>query len=319
MNLTVEDIDFSLINSTQFEELCYDLLMQKGFQRLKWRQGGADNGRDIEADLTLNNDLIGAYTEKWFFECKKFSQGVPPSELGSKIEWAHAEKVQHLVVFTTSYLTNSTQSFLEKRLQACYFRFSEIDGKKIRDMLLQRENHHLIEKYFPDQSLRLLRGEFQKWKLFGAILDVRTFNFLLNNTNFDKLDESEISFLWISYLHELQSSYLVDKDAAKKVLEEYVINKAKKYDSEILLISSGEWRVRSSSKTHTTYENGEEVMNIIRVTLTSVKDSVEHFYSCGLLKDGSCIEVLLSKFDPIESRISISDSTLIEKVSNFLD
>jgi hypothetical protein len=55
------------------------------YQGLVWRQGGADSGRDIEGRRTVNNPLIGSYNEKWFFECKRFENGVPPEKLNSKI------------------------------------------------------------------------------------------------------------------------------------------------------------------------------------------------------------------------------------------
>ena len=44
-----DDINFDRLYWKQFEELCYDLLVKFHFYSMAWRQGGSDNGRDIEA------------------------------------------------------------------------------------------------------------------------------------------------------------------------------------------------------------------------------------------------------------------------------
>jgi hypothetical protein len=42
----------------KFEELCYDLLDAMGYRNLDWRDGGGDQGRDIEAEL-VKDDIDG--------------------------------------------------------------------------------------------------------------------------------------------------------------------------------------------------------------------------------------------------------------------
>jgi len=59
-----DDINFAVLSSDRFEELCFDLLLRYGFQNLVWRRGGSDSGRDIEGSLTTNNSLIGDVSEK---------------------------------------------------------------------------------------------------------------------------------------------------------------------------------------------------------------------------------------------------------------
>jgi hypothetical protein len=84
MIFTEEDVDFEKIDDKEFEELCFDLLLKFGYQSLIWRQGGADSGRDIEANYAVVNPLIGSYIERWFIECKKYSGGVPNTVIESK-------------------------------------------------------------------------------------------------------------------------------------------------------------------------------------------------------------------------------------------
>ena len=109
-----DDIDFLKLSDSQFEELCFDLLLFMDYQGLVWRQGGADSGRDIEGSRTVNNPLIGAYSEKWFFECKRYENAVSPEKLNSKIARADAENPQHLVFFISSYLSNNARTWIEK-------------------------------------------------------------------------------------------------------------------------------------------------------------------------------------------------------------
>lgn len=57
MKYVKEDIQFDQISPRGFENLCYDLLVKYNFHGLIWREGGGDNGRDIEASFTFNNTI----------------------------------------------------------------------------------------------------------------------------------------------------------------------------------------------------------------------------------------------------------------------
>ena len=87
MIYTANDVQFEQLNPVEFERLCFDLLLKLGYRQLTWRQGGADNGRDIEGVLHLETSLAPQIT-RWFFECKHYTNGVPPEQLNSKIAWA---------------------------------------------------------------------------------------------------------------------------------------------------------------------------------------------------------------------------------------
>lgn len=81
MLFSESDIDFQSLDPSRFEELCFDLLRQLGFYALVWRQGGADQGRDIEATYHVTNPLVGPVAEKWQIECKKLAAGVSVEDL----------------------------------------------------------------------------------------------------------------------------------------------------------------------------------------------------------------------------------------------
>ena len=54
-------IDLNELSPTDFEELCYDLLLKLGFKNINWRKGTgktsspSDGGRDIEASLIITD------------------------------------------------------------------------------------------------------------------------------------------------------------------------------------------------------------------------------------------------------------------------
>jgi hypothetical protein len=73
-----KDIDFSQISPKEFENLCYEMVVSYGYQNVIWRQGGGDNGRDIEARLPFNTAFSQGIISRWFFECKHYANGVPP-------------------------------------------------------------------------------------------------------------------------------------------------------------------------------------------------------------------------------------------------
>lgn len=84
MKYKIEDINFDEISPREFENLCYDLIVQYNFSNLIWREGGADSGRDIEAFFTFTNS-ISDFKTKWFFECKRYAKGVPLMNLLQKL------------------------------------------------------------------------------------------------------------------------------------------------------------------------------------------------------------------------------------------
>ena len=99
MLYTEKDIDFSIVTPTEFENLCFDIVRLSGFLNVTWRQGGADNGRDIDAKLPFTSIFTPDHYTNWHFECKHYSGGVPPEELTAKVAWADAEGVDFLLFF----------------------------------------------------------------------------------------------------------------------------------------------------------------------------------------------------------------------------
>lgn len=201
MKYTLEDIKFDQITPRAFENLCYDLLVTYNFHNLIWREGGADNGRDIEGNYLFLNTIKNSET-KWFFECKRYtSGGVPPDDISSKITWADAEQPDYLVFFISSYLTNNARTWLEKVIPQKQYEIVVIEGEDLKNRLLKYPE--LIERYF---SLNRYEQLFNDVKDYKTKFNINpSFEFLKEiseNIDLAKLDKNEIGFILFNFYNQ---------------------------------------------------------------------------------------------------------------------
>jgi hypothetical protein len=203
MNHTTADINFEEITPKSFENLCYDLLIKYNYSNLIWREGGADNGRDIEGTKVFNN-AIKLIDTKWFFECKHYtSGGVPPNDLTSKIAWADAELPDYLVLFLSSYLTNNARTWLDKISPQKPYEIIIIEGEVLKNRIVKFSE--LVETYFSVDRYLLLFKEIKNYKTKFNIKP--SFEFLkeiIENIDFTKLTFDEIGFLAINFYQQFQ-------------------------------------------------------------------------------------------------------------------
>jgi hypothetical protein len=309
MLFSEDDIDFGTLSSTDFESLCYDLLQQQGFHGLRWNQGGADHGRDIEAHLTVNNSLVGSYTEKWFIECKNWNQGLPVTEISSKFDWAEAERAKHLVVMTGAYLTTATNDWVNKRLTKCSFHFHEINGKKLKQLLLLPDHQSIIESWFIKGPVKMLRDDFQKWRDYGLLPDYKVFNFFHENLELNNLTTAQIAFLWIMCVFKADGQDELGVAQSRKIYERFrdqsiaIFSKSSPGVDSIL--QSKSWHVRKMTTVEETCEFGETVLTTVKVWLYPPDDmnTSDTLYFCKRFSAHSGIEILLSPDESIAPQI----------------
>lgn len=212
MNFHEDDINFLTLSDGEFEEMCFELLIQMGYRGLIWRQGGADNGRDIEGYLETSNPLVGKISEKWFFECKRYEKGLPPEKMDSKIAWANAEQPQHFTVILSSYLTNNARTWLDRTKQGKPYFIHIIEGKYLKKLLLNYPT--IISSYFCNQYEKLLMEVQKNWLILGIEPDLNTIAPLVKHLDFSMLSENELGFLW-SFAH-ITMSTLNEEQALEK-------------------------------------------------------------------------------------------------------
>lgn len=148
-------LDFKAIltDSNQFEALCYDLVRNKGFQNVCWRGPGADGGRDIEADWFLTDPTGNVIRQRWYIECKFYSDSVPFPEVQPKLFAAWRDSCDALLVITNADLRNTCLDAVDRwisdngrRLRFRYWNGHDLTKEVVSDALL-------MEKYFAGTKL----------------------------------------------------------------------------------------------------------------------------------------------------------------------
>ena len=113
-------LSFDSLDASEFEEFCFELLIEMGFVNVDWRKGTplpsspADRGRDIVAQLE-RQDIDGSkHLETWFVDCKHHKKGVPPEKLQSLLTWASAERPGTALIITSGFLSNPAKDYVKE-------------------------------------------------------------------------------------------------------------------------------------------------------------------------------------------------------------
>lgn len=114
------NLNFEHLSPTEFENFCYDLISEMTFRNVDWRKGtpkhasSADKGRDIQAELHREDIDKKHVVEQWFFDCKHYSKGVPPTALQDSLAWATAHRPHKLVFISSGFFSNPCKEFVEQ-------------------------------------------------------------------------------------------------------------------------------------------------------------------------------------------------------------
>lgn len=318
MSAFEKHIDFNKLTPNEFEELCFELILKHGFSKVIWRQGGADNGRDIEAISTINNSLVGMFEEKYFFECKKYENAVPPAELNSKIAWADAEKPQHLVFMISSYLSNNARTWLEKIEIDKSYKIHVIEGAILSKILLQHEE--LVSKYFIlDKYINLLDETIDKWVLHNLTPNFYTYYYLLENLDKTSLSIKQIVFLYTSYfvhysrLEEIENENYHGIDISKDLTELAEILKNNRTDNDSVLLLEKDIDTLSSggclslNRDDVNEFKYDFISSEIRINSKTKGNYKLGYYLFKRINKTDCIEILLYHNSNLEFKIRYID------------
>lgn len=198
MIISKNDIDFDLIDDKEFEDLCFELLWRLGFENVKWRGGPNDQGRDIEANLNINNPLLGNISENWHIECKKYSGRIPKSIINDKIDWADANKPDKLVFLVSSHLSNQTRDWLKKISASKPYKVYVLEGNDLKNILTRFPD--IIRTYFSKGDLGHLRYLMKTWLLHDGEPSTVTLRRFLNYLDMESLADNELIYLFSAAL-----------------------------------------------------------------------------------------------------------------------
>jgi len=153
------------LSDTRFEELCLCLVKAQGYRNPDWREGAADDGRDIEAELDMEipGSTTQRITQKWFFECKRYSEGIPQEKVETKINWADAEKANFLMIFSNSHLTDSAKRYIAKRQTQVFPQILDMTSTNFQDYLFRSPDiSNIMEEFFPGEEVPpMYKGKIQ--------------------------------------------------------------------------------------------------------------------------------------------------------------
>jgi len=152
--------------SKLFEELCWELIDLEGFQNLEWRGDTHDKGRDLQADYIIQDPANKTRTEKWWFQCKRYSSSINLSDMGNAFDHAESENIDVFVIMSTSTLTNTFQEMIEKwnekkikPFQTLNYNYKSVE-KLVKDHIQDITN---LEKYFDlNRDIEKVREELSR-------------------------------------------------------------------------------------------------------------------------------------------------------------
>lgn len=297
-----KDIDFLKLSDSEFEEVCFELLIKLGFKGLVWRRGGSDSGRDIEGRFSVNNPLVESYDEKWFFECKRYKSGISPELLNSKIAWADAEKPKHLVIFVSSYITDGSRTWLDKISIEKYYSIHVIEGKRLKNLLLRFSD--IVTKYFVDQYLKLLAEARNNWLVHDILPDPDTLSLLSNQLDPSKLEPSELGFLLCAVKNksgEIDEWILENEPFSVDHLFYHLTNNAN--CSGPVLSTDTDFEQITATSGSCDWEITYPIYTIARLTVKTSETSRPALYSFVRDSEGEGIEVLIEATSDFPTKI----------------
>lgn len=220
-----KSIDFSCLSPSEFEELCFDLILNFQYEDVLWREGSTDDGRDIEATQRLVNPLTYNYSEKWFFECKRHATGVSVEDLNTKILWADAMKPDHLVFITSSHFTTQCLRWIESITPNKMYRLHTINGAYLKRLIAKTPK--IYNKYFTTPIERLFLESKNNWLIHNILPSRDTVSLLFDSIHYESLTNADKCHL-LYYIYNESPLYLdEEKQSALPIEIEKVTKKLK--------------------------------------------------------------------------------------------
>lgn len=98
------------LSPTEFENVIYDVCVKSGLRNAVWRTPGPDGGRDIEG-FANTVDFSGQYhSDRWYVECKRYSNTLDWPTVREKISYADNHAVDSLLIATTANISPQCRS-----------------------------------------------------------------------------------------------------------------------------------------------------------------------------------------------------------------
>lgn len=288
------EVDFLALSSSEFEELCFDLLVEHGFRRLVWRQGGGDRGRDIQGVRENVSGIVEPFEETWFFECKRYEKGVSHDILSSNIAWADAENLDNLVFIVSSYVTNGAREWISKIANQKPYRIHVVEGKHLQGLVSR--SSQLISRYFASNALQLMQEAHRAWLYHYLVPEPELMRTLAETRYLDNYTTPQIAFLWASLKIRLEEvSAQMDNSYEESYDIIFDILKKRADSQKSVLLIRDRWELiqdlEGESDTDPTYNH------VLAAQIAYISDDLKMLYLYCFVhsRDGEGLEVLVAR------------------------
>lgn len=139
------------LTDINFQDLTYDLLRAYGFENVSPRGGGADGGRDLEAQYSVPRPNGEKKVIKCWFQCKKHDKGVSFGEISNDITRASNHHIDEYFILSNIDTTPDCKDEIKTAEQTSFCRIVDWSGLKFQDILFQVPN--ICKYYFPDEEI----------------------------------------------------------------------------------------------------------------------------------------------------------------------
>ena len=143
-NISINEFDFSHLNASDFESLCYDLLMKLGF--IEVRKVGKTNASDGGKDIICYEEyrtILGTEKRKWIWQCKHSKKSLDRKDISEIGDLLEENEAKAYGLFCSNDLTPMAIERLENKKKTAYINYYA----KIEITLLLSKYPDLIVKY----------------------------------------------------------------------------------------------------------------------------------------------------------------------------
>jgi hypothetical protein len=117
-NIILSNLDFSTLNESEFENLCYEVLVKRGFVDVHpvGKTNAPDGGKDLIATEYIDT-LTGQETRKWIWQCKHSKKSLDRKDVSEIEDLLKENNAQGYGLFCSNSISPSAVDRLERKKQ----------------------------------------------------------------------------------------------------------------------------------------------------------------------------------------------------------
>ena len=201
------------LSSGEFEELSMHLIKSIGsFENIDWRYGSMDGGKDILAERIEKDPAgISTITEKWWFQCKRYSKGISFEDINPSFLTSCTEKIDKFVIMSNMHLTHPCKEQIKKIQETHQCRIIDWSGPRFLEILCN--NLLIFKEWFPEYEIPQMYISHNETKIL-------------------QLSNKLSSELGIDFKVELKEGEIIDNEHPKESLVKILKNRCNLFEKQ---------------------------------------------------------------------------------------